>query len=275
LHSNIERLPIVITHKSIQISFGLVLVLLLVGCTSQGMSLTLAANHHIQGTEFYDVQMTASVQAGRLQSTQDYFTTQVALLATQSQFLKGTLVARGTPVDVLNAYQQQIESGGNPLPTRTPRPTPTFAPLLPPTPLSGGPGIATPVPANNNTVPTVDPLLNAAPPTSGPRLVDLATAPGVNDDDCAQNASTTFAASTPEIYIVATAYEVTSGMTLAAQWDVSGQQRTFEFTPDFDIDGACIWFYIDQSEFTFQPGEGRVSLSLNGTPMGSVTFTLQ
>jgi hypothetical protein len=262
-------------NKTIQVSCGFVLMMVLVGCSSQGMSLTLAANHHTQGTAFYDVEMTASVGAGRLQSTQDYFTTQAAYMATQGQFLRSTLIARGTPIEVLDAYQQQIESGGNPLPTRTPRSTPTFAPLLPPTPLSSGPGIATPVPGSNEIPPTANALLAVTPPSSGPRLVNLTTAPGVGDDDCAQNASTTFATSTSEIYIVATAYEVTAGMTLASQWDVSGQQRTFEFAPDFDIDGACVWFYIDQSQFTFQPGEGHVSLSLNGTPMGQVIFTLQ
>src|SRR5688572_15714536 len=107
---------------------GLLILMVLSACTSQGMSLTLAADHHVQSTEFHDIQMTASVQAGRLQSTQDYYTTQVAVAATQNQFLKATLEFRGTPRAVLDAYQQQIESGGQLLPTRTPLATPTFAP---------------------------------------------------------------------------------------------------------------------------------------------------
>jgi hypothetical protein len=255
---------------------ALLLLMLLSACTSQGMSLTLAADHHIQGTEFYNVQMTASVQAGRLQITQDYYTTQVAIAATQNQDLKATLQARGTPREVIDAYQQQIESGSQFLPTRTPIATPTFAPLIPPTPLSGPPSSDTgAVSAKGGVVPNLDAALTAAPPTSGPRLTNLMAAPGVGDDDCAQNATNTFATSTPEIYVVATAYEITSGMTLASQWDISGQQRTYEFVPDFDIDGACIWFYMDQSEFAFQPGSATITLSVNGTSMGSVTLTLQ
>jgi len=251
-------------------------MLFLVGCTSQGMSLTLAAEHQIQGTQFFDIQTTASVQAGRIQSTQDYYTTESAFSATQSQFLKTTLIARGTPQDVLDAYQRQIETGGLSLPTRTPRPTPTFEPLIPPTPLPGAPkadsSAAGSAKGGGNT--GADSVLGAATPAVGPRLVNLTTSPSVGDDDCAQNAATTFSTSTPEIYIVANAYEITPGMTLSSQWDISGQQRTFDYDPKFAIDGACIWFYIDQSEFTFQPGEAHVSLSLNGTSMGTVTFTL-
>lgn len=264
-------------------TLGFFLLVLLSGCASQGMSLTLAADHHVQGTLFHNVQMTASVQAGRFQSTQDYYTTQVAVVATQNQFLKGTLVARGTPMEVLNAYQQQIESGGQIFPTRTPIATPTFVPLIPPTPLSGTPSSDTGSAAGSVSVKgeaaagssDSGAALTAAPPTSGPRLINLTTSPAVGDDDCALNATTTFAASTPEIYIVATAYEITSGMTLTSQWDISGQQRTYEWVPDFDVDGACIWFYMDQSEFAFQPGSGTISLSVNGTSMGTVTITLQ
>jgi len=248
------------------------IVTLLVGCTSQGASLTLAAEHQVQGTRMFNIQTTASVQAGRVQSTQDYYTTESAFAATQSQFLKTTLIARGTPQDVLDSYQQQIESGGLSLPSRTPRPSPTFEPLIPPTPLPGLPAAAA-SPAVGGDI-GAQSALTVPPPATGSRLVNLTASPAVGDDDCAQNATTTFPISTPKIYIVATAYEVASGMTLSSQWDISGQKRTFDYVPDFAIDGACIWFYIDQSEFAFQPGEARVSVTLNGTSMGTVTFTL-
>jgi len=261
-----------ITHY---VTWGISLMIFLSGCTSQGMSLTLAAEHHVQGTQFYDVQMTASVQAGRLQSTQDYYTTQVAFVSTQSQFLKATLISRGTPAEVLAAYQQELEAGIAALPTRTPRATPTFAPLIPPTPLLVAPTSGTSIPANGGIVPDPEAALTVAPPTSGPRLTNLMAAPTLRDDDCAQNATNTFSTSTPEIYIVANAYEITPGMTLTSVWDISGQQRTYEYVPDFDIDGPCIWFYMDQSEFAFQPGSASVSLSVNGTPMGTVMLTLQ
>lgn len=257
------------------VTWGVSLMMFLSGCTSQGMSLTLAAEHHVQGTQFYDVQMTASVQTGRFQSTQDYYTTQVAFVATQSQFLKATLITRGTPAEVLAAYQQELEAGLAALPTRTPRATPTFAPLIPPTPLLVVPASDPSIPANGGITPNPEAAFTVAPPTSGPRLTNLTASSVVGDDDCAQNATNTFSTSTPEIYIVANAYEITPGMMLASQWDISGQQRTYEFVPDFDINGACIWFYMDQSEFAFQPGSASVSLSVNGTAMGTVTLTLQ
>ena len=49
----------------------------------------------------------------------------------------------------------------------------------------------------------------------------------------------------------------------------SEQVANYDWTPTFDINGACIWFYIDQSEVAFTPGTWRVQMALNGSPVGS------
>ena len=48
-----------------------------------------------------------------------------------------------------------------------------------------------------------------------------------------------------------------------------------EFVPGFVIEDACIWFFADQTDFPFTPGNYSVYLALNGvtaTPM--ISFSI-
>ena len=107
---------------------------------------------------------------------------------------------------------------------------------------------------------------DAATPTVGqPMLFNLITAEGVGSNDCALSSVTSFSADIPQIYVVATAANITAGSTLGANWYLGDTLLTKqEFSPKDDINDNCIWFYAEPVDFPFTPGSYRVELLING-----------
>jgi hypothetical protein len=107
-------------------------------------------------------------------------------------------------------------------------------------------------------------------------LENIVMATGVGDDDCALGTVLQFTADVPAIYVVATAYNIAPGTQLASRWRIGASEKVFDFTPDFAIAGECIWFFVDQTDFTFVPGTWSVSLEIDGTPAApAIQFTIQ
>lgn len=245
-----------------RIIFLFLLVWVCSACSSNGTDDLVATQHSIASTNVAVALASATVQAARLETTLDYVSTRVSFAATQSQFLKATLVEAGTPIDYLEAYQRSVLQGDIVLPTPTARPQATAASAQQMTQIA-------------LTVPSVTPLATASADTS-PRLENIGMATGVGDDDCATGTVLQFTADVPEIYVVATAYNITPGTRLASRWRIGEEEKVFVFTPDFVINGACIWFFVDQTDFTFIPGTWSVTLEINGTPAAPPTqFAIQ
>lgn len=226
----------------------LLALFLLAACQRQNeIQLTLIAQNATLQSEIGAVRATATVEAERLQITVDYMNTLVARAEGDRVQMQATLVSRGTdPASIANIAPQFT----------TPFPVPG-------TPAANVP--ATPLPEQ----------ALATQEVTGPTLVNYMMAPGVGSDDCAVNPTTSFTTDTAEIYVVATGMNITAGTNIAARFSVGGQEIRHDFTPDFDINGACIWFFIDQNDVVFRPGTWSVELDLNGTPVSPpIPFTI-
>ena len=188
---------------------------------------------------------TATIDAERLQITVEYMATIVGRAEEQRLQLQATLVARDpSSADNTDNIQQPV----------------------------------TPLPAPDGTIENVTPPAETPLPTEIPGLASLQNpvlAPGVGSDDCAINTTSNFTTSTPEIYIVATGVNLPAGTNIAARFSVAGQEIRHDFTPDFEIDGSCIWFFIDQTDLEFRAGTWSVQLELNGEPASQpIPFTI-
>jgi hypothetical protein len=237
-------------------------------CATATPDSALATQHSLAGTQLAELSASATVERARIQTTLDYSATRVSLAATQGSFFQLTLVAQGTPVEVMQTFQAQAFQGfatvASP-PSLTPDPNVqnTGANTQPTqvlvTPLSA--------PAFTNT-PAVDP--------NTPRLEEIVISSSVGNDDCATGVSTTFTTATTEIYVVARAINIVANTPISSEWFLEGQSIvTYDFVPDFDIANACIWFFITPQAVAFTPGNWSIQLNLNGTPVGQrVIFTL-
>ncbi len=249
------------TQNSIRILL-FCLLLLCSACNGNTADNAIATQHSVASTGLFVAQATTTVLAARLETTLDYVSTRVSFAATQSQFLKATLVQAGTPIDYLEAYQRSVFTGAIVLPTATARPQATAGSLQQMTQIA-------------LTLPTVTPF-GVTPTGTAPRLDNIVMATSVGNDDCALGAVLQFTADVPEIYVVATAYNIAPGTQLASRWRIGDNEKVFDFTPDFAIDGKCIWFFVDQTDFTFVPGTWSVALEINGTPAAPATqFVIQ
>jgi hypothetical protein len=193
----------------------------------------------------------------------------------------------------LLAYQNRVMGRRTPTATQTPGPSPTPRPviiggqrasdpdlsieraqaamtvtptLLPGTPTQPG---VTPLAALVTPTATITPaIVNTADPTQ-PRLVQprlgtqVSTEPGTVD--CVSNPQTEFTPQTEEIYISVRVENAPAGTQFASRWLLNGDEIiTHSYTPDFPIDGRCIWFFVDQTEITFTPGSWSVEMLING-----------
>lgn len=244
------------------IALGL-LAALAAACVPQNeIELTLVAQNVSLNTQIAAVRETATVDADRLQVTVEYMNTLVAQAQEQRSQLQATLIARGA---------DPAEVGANITPA-VPQPTP-----LPAAGAADAAGAAVVPPPAPGDVPVTPFGAESAPDgTAAPTLANIVTAANVGSDDCAVGVTSTFSASSDRIYVVATAYNIQPGTLIVSRWYREGQQIvTHDFTPNFEINDACIWFFIDQTDAAFTPGSWGVDLEINGAVVGpSTRFTI-
>lgn len=218
---------------------------------------TLEAHQQEQSTQLHDLRMTATVGAERLQITLEHMETRIARANNQQENILATLEVRG--VDISNL------------------PEPATLPPVPPTSTvdPNAPAKVTDVMAASPVpVLEVTPFATASatpfPTLAEPELLQLreiVMATGVGVDDCATEVTNRFSPETEQIYVVARAVDLPAGTVLTSQWLRDGAPlATFDFTPDFVIEDACVWFFADQTDFQFTPGSYSVNLLLNGEP---------
>jgi len=236
---------------------GLLLsLLLLTACAASEDRSELLTQAAFVGRQRAELASTATVQTARLQTTLDYSGTRVGLAATQSQLLKSTLAALGTPMDVLDAFQRDFIG-------TIPTPAPPGDPASPRSPTPNRPLI---------TPPAASPS-----PASGPRLEDIALTERVGADDCPIGNANSFSAQAQAIYVVARAVDAPSGTVFSSRWLLRNEEVIrYEFIPNFAIERACIWFYIDPQEVAFTPGPWAVILQVNGQDAAPpIAFTIR
>ena len=239
----------------------LCLIAFLCACGANPDDERLLQERDLAATQIVNIIETATVQAARIQTTLDYAGTSVSLLATQSQFLQATVVGQGIPESAIADLRQSIVQSEFLPPTPTPEGETVRAPLAitPFAPATPAPATPTPAPQDPNA----------------PRLENVVTALGVGRDDCAVNVTDRFPRSTTAIYVVATAVNIPANTRLSSRWLRDGVTRAeFDFTPDFNIARACIWFFADPRDFAFEGGTWTIALEINGAPTATVTFTI-
>jgi hypothetical protein len=259
--------------------------ILLVGCTDNSAQNTLEANHLQVSTQVAELRLEATIQAARAQTTLDFIATRSSAAATQSQFLEATLIATGVaPASLADFRQRQFNAQLN---TNLP---PTSTLLIraenefQAAELSSNNPLHSPTP----TLPAVSPFapvsfLSLTPEAvtitdpNAPRLENAVTASGVGNDDCATGVTSQFATTASEIYIVAEAVNVPAGSIIESRWYRGGEPvgPVYDFRPDFDIERACIWFFVDPTDFEFIAGQYSVQLILNAVEsLDPIPFTI-
>ena len=265
-HSPTGRRLSLITRHSI-----LLLFFLLAACTGDpSLGQTAESVNATLGTRVAIRRMTATFEADRRVVTQIALENALALAQSRQGRIISTLEELGVPTPIISQITPAV------LPT-----DPAFA-------------IATATPEMLDTggitraAPTVDPALSLTPPTplpapetptpdpTLPRVENLVMSTGVGEDDCSNGTTASFTTAAPQIYVVMNAYNLMAGMTVTARWTRDGTELTvFDFAPDFDINGPCIWFYAEPVDFAFDPGAYRVEIAINGTPAAATDFSIQ
>ncbi|MDX2076888.1 MAG: hypothetical protein SFZ02_10685 [bacterium] len=248
--------------------FSTIILILLSACgASSTDQQTMVAYNTAIATQRAVFYLTATVDAERGFVTLDAIQDRIDRAMVQRQFMLSTLEARG--VDISRLPQ---------LTTPTPAPfspTPSDSSAITATPMIGDTPLPTAVVV---TLIAITPTANIAQQspaqntanTNSP-LRDVVMAQGVGDDDCAVGITNTFSVNTAEIYVVARAVGVQAGTNLGASWakaDGTALVR-FDFTPDFDIEDACIWFFAAPEDFPFEAGGYSVVLDINNVPVGT------
>lgn len=256
------------------------LILILSACTDTGTSLTLEANYRLAGTQVEDLRITATVQMARAETTLDFMGTRAAVSGNQSGFLVETLVATGISPELL-ATQRESFLGSSPTPVpptiignnanQEIRPGQTLiAETFTPSP---------PAVTINAPNPTSTALIQATPDFGGLTIGNLITATGAGNDGCGRGVSSVFGMNVSEIYVILPVFNVTANdYIFAARWQKNGQPigPIYDFSPDVDSDSLCVWFFVDATDFAFEPGTYSVSIDINGQrASGPVPFVIQ
>jgi hypothetical protein len=239
------------------------IILLLAACSGpSNVEQTLVAENQSLSTQIADIRATATVAADRLQITQEYVQTEVSHVDDQNLNLVATLIERGTPTEAIGGITPF--TAPNPLPTQ---PADAVLPAL------------TEEAVTQNTNPQGTPEASTPASTATvagpPRLSNIVTAEAVDANDCAVNPTSTFSTGTEQIYVVAVAAALQPGSTVVtSRWRQEGTEVvTFDFSPEFGE--GCLWFFIDQTDITFTPGNWSVELEINGGLVGApLPFTI-
>ena len=200
---------------------------------------------------------TATVVRARMKTTLEYAGTRVGQAEEAAGLLRYSLISLGTDTNFVETSVKLIRS----IPTLAPKPTLAST-------REQAIGAITPIPPPTD-VPIVAATTQATnpPPAADenrPRLENIVMASGVNDYDCAIDANPRFTPQSLAIYIVAEAYNVAAGATISSRWYRRGTEVAyFSFQAENDINGNCIWFFIDQTDTTFIPGSWSVEIRVD------------
>ena len=234
---------------------------LLVGCASGAPELTATAVYSQALKEIESLRATATVIRARMKTTLEYAGTRVGQAEEAGGLLRHSLSSLGTDTSFIETSASRIESG----PTQ----------ILPPTQMeTRAPAASAITPVSRPTnVPVATATATDPPPTPDPerpRLENVVMASGVNSIDCAIDSNPRFTPQSEAIYIVAEALNVPAGASIASRWYRRGTEVAyFSFEAENDINGNCIWFFIDQTDTTFFPGAWSVEIRVDDVPLSN------
>jgi len=232
----------------------------LAACQSTEPQLTATAVYIEAQAAIESLRSTATVARARMQTTLDHAATRVARAEEAGKFLRSNLINLGTDTSFIDDSLQQLEA------IATQRPSTIAAnPNAPP--------------ADDRVPPTITPITVVTPPVEthsppspldGPRLENIVMATGVDSNDCAIDVNPRFTPQSTAIYVVGRAFNIPAGASISSIWLRSGLEVvSFSFHREYEINDSCIWFFIDQSDTPFSPGNWSVELRVDGAPVSS------
>ena len=231
--------------------FTLIIMWLVSACGgTSGDQQTLEAINAERGTEFFNIAATATVQIDRMQVTVEFMEREALRAEDARNSLIATLEERGVPINLAGVNLA----------------TPTLVPSTTPN-----------APANPNVPVSTEEVSPFTPTPTAPitGLTDFIMSTGVQQDDCPLSNTTQFSPTTPEIYITAVAHNLPAGTLLASRWIRNNEELViYDRVTESAIEQACIWFYVDPTDFLFENGVYSVILEVNGIREGEVTFTI-
>ena len=235
---------------------------ILCGCASSEPQMTTTAVYAQAQAGLQRLRGTATVVRARMKTTLDYAGTRVRQAEDAGDLLRFSLISLGTDTSFVETSISQIEE----LPTLEARSKRQSR---------AAPAISAITPVARETVTPI--VLAASPPPAvppsddaGPRLENIVMASGVDASDCALDASPVFTPLSEAIYVVAKAFNIRAGSAISSRWYRRGTEVAyFSFDAANDIDGNCIWFFIDQTDTPFVPGGWRVEILVDDALIGS------
>lgn len=256
------------------------LILILSACTATGESLTLEANYALAGTQVEELRTTATVQAARAETTLDFMGTRAVVSENQSNFLVETLVATGISPQFLATQREDIlGSSPTPLPTAIIGESVTEAVSPGRTQLAETLTPSPPAVTINAPNPTSTAFIQATADLGRLTTGNLITTRGAGNDGCGVSVTSVFGMDVTEIYVILPVFNLVANQyTFAAHWQKDAQAigPVYDFTPDFDSESLCVWFFVDSTDFPFEPGSYSVRIDINGQPaQAAVPFIIQ
>jgi len=218
---------------------------------------------------FQQVDMPATYEAANIAYATE--AAQLQRTGTQERILaQATHQAEITAVAAVNAVNQQLAA------TLALRITPTVDLLREDRPDDMGLTVDRPDGSGGNT--SAGTSGRSAPPAANVPFRLTGTSSSVRaDDGCVQNPVTTFPLDVGQIYVTFVASELTAGTALRADWYFEDQiVNTAAWTPGEDYAEICVWFFIEQGDVIFAPGNWSVRVFANDTQIGGTqTFTFR
>jgi hypothetical protein len=235
---------------------------------------TRIADHAATATQIGGLRQTATVQADRLALTLEYAQTAVGAANAQSTRIAATLMATGMPpIDVRNITPLFATPAPDDVRSEASNgsaPPPVFAitPIISDSGAQGNSELLSPPTPAPITEQTIDP--------DAPHLTDIVITQAVGADDCAVNSTSVIPTNVEGVYVSAVAHNLTPTNVVVSRWSREGTEMVFyEWSPGFDIEEGCIWFYMPASDVDFTAGNWSVQLELDGSPVGTpAAFTL-
>lgn len=211
-----------------------------------------------------NIRQTATVLADRLAITLEHAQTAVRAADAQTTRIAATLLATGMPfIDARNI----TPLFATPVPNQVVGSNSTSPPVFAITPVSSGEGAQGNSTLQNQPSPTPGATTTIDP--EAPRLENILLTQAVGADDCPTGATTVFPTNSQGVYVSALAFNLYPNHVVTSRWLRDGTEVVnYSWSPSFDIEQGCIWFYMPATDVDFSAGNWSVQLELDGVLVG-------
>ena len=112
--------------------------------------------------------------------------------------------------------------------------------------------------------------------TGSTTISQVATGASIRESDgCIASPQATFNIRAERIYVTGTALNLQQGTDIRVEWRVDGQTVTQNsWTSDRNAQTLCVWFFMEQTDAAFVPGNWSATFYVDDTLSATAAFTL-